>query len=301
MHKLPFYSQVTAVQSKWCHVPARLSEPWWIAEARGPLWLPMWKRVYTYANWIFGASDLLRNENEAVELGLATSNGERLKLSALAVPFICDPVTSQPISYSRVLWSSAGARVADAEDVLEVDVLIESDLYRSLVTGGVWRGRSGPTAIQTKVGWVLSGPVGRHETSVNLTLATTHTPRIDTYPVEQDWITNLDGYGSWSRSALWKGSHLSMRSLSRRSHFSIKSGERTIHHCQITRKWLTGLLKRLKQNPQLLAEYEDQMTELKITAGHWPFSVHICQSANHFPKWLAILAPMILPLLLLTC
>ena len=30
--------------------------------------------------------------------------------------------------------------------------------------------------------------------------------------------------------------------------------------------------------------------ELKITAGHWPFSVHICQMANH------ILALMIMPL-----
>ena len=33
--------------------------------------------------------------------------------------------------------------------------------------------------------------------------------------------------------------------------------------------------------------------ELKITAGHWPFSVHICQMANHFPKWSAL---MIMPL-----
>lgn len=36
---------------------------------------------------------------EAVELGLITRNGE--KLSALVVPFICDPVTSQPISHFR--------------------------------------------------------------------------------------------------------------------------------------------------------------------------------------------------------
>ena len=29
------------------------------------------------------------------------------------------------------------------------------------------------------------------------------------------------------------------------------------------------------------------LPELKITAGHWLFSVHICQMANHFPKWSA--------------
>ena len=46
---------------------------------------------------------------------------------------------------------------------------------------------------------------------------------------------------------------------------------------------------------------KNAMTELKITAGHWPFSVHICQMDNHFPKWSAamanhILAPMVMPL-----
>ena len=30
--------------------------------------------------------------------------------------------------------------------------------------------------------------------------------------------------------------------------------------------------------------------DLKITTGHWPFSVQYCQTANHFPKWLALLA-----------
>ena len=30
--------------------------------------------------------------------------------------------------------------------------------------------------------------------------------------------------------------------------------------------------------------------DLKITTGHWPFSVQNCQMANHFPKWLVLLA-----------
>ena len=35
-----------------------------------------------------------------VELSLATDNGQPLNLKALVVPFICNPVTSQPISLS---------------------------------------------------------------------------------------------------------------------------------------------------------------------------------------------------------
>ena len=37
----------------------------------------------------------------------------------------------------------------------------------------------------------------------------------------------------------------------------------------------------------------------KITAGHWPFSVHICQIANHFPKWSAAMANHILALMIM--
>ena len=46
---------------------------------------------------------------------------------------------------------------------LPVDVLIGLDYYWELVTGNVSRGSSGPTAIHTKLGWVLSGPSSHTE------------------------------------------------------------------------------------------------------------------------------------------
>ena len=59
------------------------------------------------------------------------------------------------------------------DDRLEV---YAPDVYWSLVTGEIRRGSSGPMAIQTKVGWVLSGPTSGLETSINLSLCnTTHT------------------------------------------------------------------------------------------------------------------------------
>ena len=74
-----------------------------------------------------------------------------------------------------------------------------------MVTGGVQKGRSGPTAIQTKVGLVLSGPVGRHETSVTLALAATHTLRIDTYPVERDLDDQLRRFCELESLGIVKG------------------------------------------------------------------------------------------------
>ena len=39
-----------------------------------------------------------------------------------------------------------------------MDKLIGSDFYWDLVTGGTIQGQCGPMAINTKLGWVLSGP-----------------------------------------------------------------------------------------------------------------------------------------------
>ena len=39
---------------------------------------------------------------------------------------------------------------------LEVSILIGSDLYWTLVTGRVRRGMNEPTAVETRLGWVVS-------------------------------------------------------------------------------------------------------------------------------------------------
>ena len=122
---------------------------------------------------------------EAVGLGLITKDGEALKVIALVVSFICNPLLSQPINHSRDHYDHLlGIELADSADIwdiLEVNMLIGSDFYWNLVTGRVWSGRS----VQTKIGGILSGPVDQQDVSVNLTLTAL---RIDTHLVER----NLD-------------------------------------------------------------------------------------------------------------
>ena len=68
---------------------------------------------------------------------------------------------------------------------MEVDILVGSDYYWELATGEVCRGSSGPIAIHTKLGWVLSGPTNSMdlpESSVNL--VTTHVLRVDSQECE---------------------------------------------------------------------------------------------------------------------
>ena len=66
---------------------------------------------------------------------------------------------------------------------MEVYVLIGADYYWHFLTGAIKRGESGPTALQTKVGWVLSGPVqgGSALNSTQVNFTNTHALRVDTH------------------------------------------------------------------------------------------------------------------------
>ena len=91
---------------------------------------------------------------------------------------------SQPISSCIVAQRHlAQLDLADfsvGDTAMEIDILIGSDYYWELATGEVCRGNSGPIAIYTRLGWVLSGPTKSFESTETATnLVTTHVLRAD--------------------------------------------------------------------------------------------------------------------------
>ena len=137
----------------------------------------------------FGSTQGEERNCDVVDLGIITKEEGSLSLSALIVPIICSPLMSQPISYSKEHYDHLReldlADAAEVEDALEADILIGSDSYWKLVTGRVSRGRNGPLALHSKVGWILSGPVDLPMTSVNLTVTSTHALKIDACSMDQ--------------------------------------------------------------------------------------------------------------------
>ena len=108
-----------------------------------------------------------------------------MQLSLYVVPMICEPLVSQSISACarehQHLASLDLADYSESEHSLEVDVLVGSDYYWELVTSGVCHGSDGPTAIHTKLGWVLSGPPCSKELEhYSVNLVTKHVLRVDT-------------------------------------------------------------------------------------------------------------------------
>lgn len=117
-----------------------------------------------------------------VRLAVRTKSGVKQELDVFVVPHICDPLTTQPVdSCSKMYSHLADLDFADVspDETLEVDMLIGSDFYWDFVTGRTVRGGSGPVAIETTLGWVLSGPAESSGQRSTVSLMSAHTLRVE--------------------------------------------------------------------------------------------------------------------------
>ena len=133
-------------------------------------------------------------------------------------------------------------------------------------------------AIHIKVGWILSGPIDRQEVSVNLTLTATHALRIDTHPVERNLDDQLRRFWELESLGIAKDEPSVYDKFVQQISFdgeryqvSLPWRENTPplpNNFELCRRWLDSLLRRLKQNPPLLAKYNsvirDQLRQLTL-------------------------------------
>ena len=105
------------------------------------------------------------------------------QLSLFTVPLICEPLSCQPVSLCQDRFEHLThldlADYTDGSSPLEVDVLVGLDHYWDLASGEVRRGQSGPVAVDTKLGWVLSGPAIPVDQSESSTSLLTHALHVD--------------------------------------------------------------------------------------------------------------------------
>lgn len=208
-----------------------------------------------------------------VNVGMCLRSYPSMILSLYVVPVICEPLAGQSIAacvehYPHLL----GLNLADCpieESCLRVDILIGSDYYWDLVTGDTRRSAGGPTAVHTKLGWVLSGPtpvIKAARCSTNLT--TTHVLRVD---ICQDESTRLDRQlrAFWEleslgvqqeEKTLYEDFTANVRFEDERYKVSLpwKEFHKTLpDNYQMSLHRLHGLLRRLRQEPSILREYDN--------------------------------------------
>ncbi len=215
-----------------------------------------------------------------IKVGMMTKGDSPMHLSLYVVPMICEPLVSQPIAMCMKESQHSSmldlADYSDGESCLEVDVLIGSDIYWDLVTGGVHRGSKGPVAIHTKLGWVLSGPMPSGELApCSMNLVTTHVLRVDAQssdhkPLEDQLRSfwELESLGIHEPEKTMYDKFTDAVTFRDDGTYEVSLPWREFHNplpdnYQLSFKRLQGLLRHLKQTPDILQEYDsiikDQM------------------------------------------
>lgn len=149
----------------------------------------------------FGSSEGGKQLCNVVEFCAIARDGHTIKMSALVVPYICEAVYSQsPRDIAKQYSHLKNLDLADSgenEETATMQLLIGSDFYWTLVSGHTQRGDTGPIAIETRFGWVLSGPVDSQDVNqvaksqVITGLVSTHVLTTDTMTESENLQADL--------------------------------------------------------------------------------------------------------------
>ena len=252
----------------------------------------------------FGSNEERAHVCKVMNLSLVLKNGSTRLLKLFMVPLICEPVTCQPISFCqdsfRHLSQLDLADPPDGSPDLDIDILIGSDLYWEIVTGELCRGVFGPVALNTELGWVLSGPVGTVGDSAPTCLIT-HTLRIDGTPhddlqalddrLKSFWDLESFGIsGSDCSVSVYKKFGESIRFSDGRYEVQLpwKQAHPTLpDNYNLSLKRLRGLIRRLKQNPVVLREYDaiikDQIQKGMVELVEQPGNAERAERVHYLP------------------
>ena len=109
----------------------------------------------------FGANTASYQELGAVTIEIETITGDRIPISVLVIPSIAAPIQSSINTSVRNMLYLQGLKLAHpvtSDHKFEIGLLIGTDYYWSFIQDHIVRGQ-GPTAQQSKLGYLLSGPV----------------------------------------------------------------------------------------------------------------------------------------------
>ena len=119
--------------------------------------------------------------SEVVELSVrGLDKNESIPVTAYTIPLVCTPLQDQSIEVAQQKYEDL-VDLDFADDPLvqcgsQVDLLIGNDFYWTFFTGGIKWGESGPVAMESKLGWILSGLVSRKDmSSVSTNVVSSHT------------------------------------------------------------------------------------------------------------------------------
>ena len=219
----------------------------------------------------FGTRSTLNQTLDVTVVNVVTASGETLPVSALIVPVIAAPLQnlfkSSIDSLNHIRGLKLAHPVSDRED-FHISLLIGTDHYWTFVQDHIVRG-DGPTAQQSKLGYLLSGPLPQPNPNFTTTLLSfttsadqqdgdlhkfwelESTGTIENIKTEPTFLKSYQDNcvfqgpdGSYTASFPWKKTHPELP-----TNFPV---------CQNRTK---TMIRRLVQSPELLRTYDDILSD----------------------------------------
>ena len=139
----------------------------------------------------FGTIQSTRKTYDIVSFTIVAEK-EDIKMRALVTPVICPPL-SVKMKNIQIPPELKGLKLADpshSSENLEVDIIIGNDYYGQLITGKIIKAGNEPLiAMESKFGWLLSGPI--HKANCSENYLNTLCQRVEVMPVEDAKLDNL--------------------------------------------------------------------------------------------------------------
>lgn len=216
----------------------------------------------------FGSREEQPTDCAVVRVGIKLKNGSNLELKLLAVDHICEPIVNSVIALEKYPHLNALDLTADFEHSTQIvpDILLGSDQYWSLLTGEVLKGETGPTALNTHLGWILSGPAQVKEAPASCSTFVTHILRVDGLCSNKRLEKELCAF--WDIESLGITENESIVQGQFKSHVSFQDGRYVValpwkdsclplpNKYRLSLRRLNSLFKRLKDTPDLLHKYD---------------------------------------------
>ena len=223
----------------------------------------------------FGDDSASIKECDVVQLCVRTLDGLNVYVTSYVVPVICSPVSNQQTQdtlecspYLQGLQFACGT-----SDSVSVDVLIGADYYWSFFTGNIIkRDPFGSVALETKLGWVLSGPAvcSTSTKSCTVNLSSTHVLKIESTEIsdmkddlQKFWDLETLGikereasvYDKFSSDIRFTGERYQVKLPFKDNHPVLPDS-----YSAASRR-LTTTIKKLKDQPEILKQYDQVVSE----------------------------------------
>ena len=146
----------------------------------------------------FGSKSSTHRNLDMGVVEIHTMSGERIPISVLVVPRIAPPIQNSirmPLLHLPHIMGIKLAHPVTDDENFELSILIGADYYWTFVEDQVIRGK-GPTAVASKLGYLLSGPLPgaySHTSTASLFHVSVQSPA-ETPSLEQFW--NIESTGT---------------------------------------------------------------------------------------------------------